>query len=57
MNKDNTKAYLGDVLRKIDIELHEGINIPLLSRKTNQIIINCNDGNITDIKPIFKITK
>ncbi len=55
--KDNTKSYLGDILRKVEVEIHEGVSIPLLSKKTNQIVINCNDGSITDIKPVFKITK
>lgn len=51
---DNTKAYLNTTLRTILVEVHDNVSIPLLNRKTEQIIINCHGGSVVDVKPVLK---
>ena len=53
-NNDNTKAYLNEILRKVIVETHDGISVPLLNRNTEQIIINCHGGSVVDVKPLLK---
>jgi len=48
------KAEVGELLKRMRVSL-EGNEIPLLNKCTNQIVINCNDGEITDLKPAFTI--
>ncbi len=48
------KTSIGVLLKKTCINMG-GYDIPLLSRTTSQIVINCNDGQITDIKPTYRI--
>ncbi len=53
-HKDNIKKSIADLLKRLTFDI-EGVKIPLLTKKTNQIIINCNDAEITDVKPVLKI--
>ena len=53
-SNDKTKAYLNETLRKVLVETHEGVSVPLLNRNTEQIIINCHGGSVVDVKPLLK---
>jgi hypothetical protein len=52
-NNRQVKAELCDFLKKSLIE-EGGVQRALLTRHTEQIIINCNNGDVTDIKPMSR---
>lgn len=57
MNKDKEKSLKSAVsvlLKKSCIDIN-GFQMPILGKLTSQIVINCNDGEIADIKPTFRI--
>ena len=57
MNEDHNKELkkaVSDVLKKMSIVVG-GVDVPLLTSSTNQILINCNRGEVTDILPEFRI--
>jgi len=48
------KTVVGNLLKKTCINTG-GYQLPILSKLTSQIVINCNDGEIADIKPTYRI--
>lgn len=53
IHNDNLKKTLSAALRKTDVNI-DGINIPLLNKNTEQIILNCHGGSVVDVKPLLK---
>jgi len=51
---DNTKEFLNKALRQVLVEVDDNISMPLLNRKTEQIVINCHGGSVVDWKPLLK---
>lgn len=58
MNKQDSekslKTAVGMLLKKTCVDMG-GYQIPILGKLTSQIVINCNDGEIADIKPTYRI--
>ncbi len=56
MNKEDKviKAAVGVLLKKTLIDMG-GHKVPILGKATSQIVINCNEGEVTDVKPTFRI--
>ncbi len=48
------KKVVGETLKQIDISIN-GVRVPLLDKDTREIIIGCNDGEVGEITPRFKI--
>lgn len=58
MTDDKHNANIRKELEKMLLRISVGIGdikVPLLSPETNQIIINCNQGKVSDLKPIFRL--
>lgn len=53
-HKDNIKKSISELLKRLNVDI-DGVHIPLLNSKTSQIIINCNDGEVAEVKPSIKI--
>ena len=49
----NLKMVVGALFKKSSVDI-DGKEIPLLSKCTEQIVINCNDGEVTDVKPTYR---
>lgn len=49
------KEELGKYLRKFSFIVNEGIEVPLLTDSTRQIVIDCNNGKISGVKPTYNI--
>lgn len=53
-SEKSLKAAVGNLLKKTCINM-DGFQMPILGKLTSQIVINCNDGEIADIKPTYRI--
>lgn len=55
MNEHNKKlkSRLNEKLEKERMDI-DGILIPLLGKQTKQIVLDCNDGKISDVTPFFR---
>lgn len=49
----NLKMVVGAVFKKSSVDI-DGKEIPLLTKNTEQIVVNCNDGEVTDVKPTYR---
>ena len=49
----NLKMVVSALFKKSSVDM-EGVSLPLLNKHTNQIVINCNDGEVTDVKPTYR---
>lgn len=47
------KKVVGEKLKSISFNLN-GVKVALLGKNTNEIWINCNDGEVTDVKTTYK---
>ena len=55
MNEHNKKlkSALSEMLKNISVDI-DGLRVPLLGKQTKQIVIDCNEGKVSDVTPVFR---
>ena len=55
MNEHNKKlkSTLNETLSEKKVEIN-GTKVALLGKQTQQIILECNDGKVSDVRPVFR---
>lgn len=47
------KSTLSETLNEKKVEIN-GTKVILLGKQTQQIILECNDGKVSDVRPVFR---
>ncbi len=54
VHNQNVKFEIMETLKKLEIDI-SGVRVPLLSKNTEQIVFDINEGKIAFIRPLYKI--